>query len=215
MPSSTTTASDNTVRQFRVGLTGGIASGKTTVANLFGELGAILIDTDIIAREVVEPGMPALAQIAESFGDTVIAADGALDRRALRALVFADEQKRRQLEAIVHPRIRDETVAQMQNRHGPYQMIIVPLLVESPLKDAVDRIVVVDCSPETQFQRLLQRDSESAEQARRIIAAQAHRDERLAIADDVVSNESSLDATRQQVLRLHQKYLELAAAEPT
>ena len=198
---------------FTVVLTGGIASGKTTVADQFGELGAVLIDTDVIARQVVEPGTEGLTEIAATFGKDVLQEDGSLDRRALRAVVFADDAKRRELEAIVHPRIRDETMRQMLEFGGPYQIIVVPLLAESPLQHAVDRILVVDCAEEVQLARLLARDNENEAQARRIIAAQTPREERLAIADDVIENDRDLDYTRQQVATLHQKYMELAAQD--
>jgi dephospho-CoA kinase len=190
----------------RIGLTGGIASGKSTVADMFGELGAVIIDTDVIARQVVEPGQPALDEIREAFGPDVFAPDGTLDRRAMRNRVFDDEPLRRRLEEILHPRIRDETFRQASEAGGAYQLIVVPLLAESPLKDYVDRILVVDCDENTQVGRLLQRDAETPEQAERILAAQASRDERLAIADDVIDNSRSLEETRHQVLALHDLY---------
>ena len=197
-------------RIFRVGLTGGIASGKTTVANMFGDLGAVLIDTDIIAREVTSPGSPGLSEIARTFGDDVITDEGELDRRTMRSIVFSDEGKRRDLEAIIHPKIRDEAIRRMQTPGGPYQVVVVPLLVESPLKEHVDRILVVDCDEQVQLQRLISRDAESKEQARNIVAAQASRSDRLAIADDIIRNEQSIENTRQKVVELHQKYLSLA-----
>lgn len=193
----------------RVGLTGGIASGKSTVADMFADLGAAIIDTDVISRSVVEPGQPALDEIRETIGPDVIQEDGTLDRRALRELVFADEPLRKQLEAILHPRIRDETFRQSFEAGGRYQIIVVPLLTESPLRDYVDRILVVDCDEEIQLQRLLDRDAESEDQARRILAAQASRADRLAIADDVIRNDGDLSATRDQVARLHDFYLGL------
>lgn len=196
---------------FRVGLTGGIASGKTTIANMFGELGAILIDTDLIARNVVASGTEGLQAIVKAFGDDVLAPDGTLDRRALRSIVFSDETRRRELESITHPRIRAETTIQMHTFGGPYQIIVVPLLVESPLRNSVNRVLVVDCSREVQLARLLQRDAESYEQAERMIASQATREERLALADDVIDNNGDLDSVRRQVRRLHRKYLSLAA----
>jgi dephospho-CoA kinase len=193
----------------RVGLTGGIASGKSTVADMFEALGAVIIDTDVIAREVVMPGQPALDEIVEVFGPSVLAADGSLDRRAMRKRVFEDEPLRLRLEEILHPRIRDETFRQASRAGGPYQLIVVPLLAESPLKDYVDRILVVDCDEEAQVSRLLQRDTETMEQAQRILAAQASREERLAIADDVIDNSRSLADTRRQVETLHARYLGL------
>lgn len=198
-------------RPLRIGLTGGIASGKSTVADLFSELGVPVIDTDIIAREVVEPGQPALDEIREHFGDAVFDDDGRLDRAAMRNIVFADDAARLALEAILHPRIGEETRRQADAADGHYQLIVVPLLTGSPLRDFVDRILVVDCSEKIQIERLLARDTESVEQARRILAAQASRGERLAIADDVIDNSGGLDATRSAVIRLDQEYRHLAA----
>jgi dephospho-CoA kinase len=195
---------------FRVGLTGGIASGKTTVANMFAELGAVVIDTDIIAREVVMPGQPALADIRQAFGESVFADDGTLSRIAMRRLMFADADARRRLEAIVHPRIREETYRQSSQAGGDYQLIVIPLLVESSLKSYVDRILVVDCDEATQIKRLLERDAESHDQARRMLAAQASRESRLQIADDVIHNDDDLAQTLSQVAALHEIYLSLA-----
>jgi len=193
----------------RIGLTGGIASGKSTIAELFAELGAVVVDTDVIAREVVMPGQPGLSEVRQAFGESVIGDDGMLDRAALRQLVFADDDRRKQLEAILHPRIQEEAVRQADAASGAYQIIVVPLLAESPLKSFVDRILVVDCDEETQMRRLLERDAESEDQAQRILAAQASRKERLTIADDVIMNDDSLDAARSQVAALHNFYLSL------
>ena len=201
-----------TDKPLRIGLTGGIASGKSTVADMFAELGVPVIDTDVIAREVVRPGQPALQEIREAFGDGVMAVDGTLDRTAMRALVFEDEDARRRLEAILHPRIGKATVDQADAAGGDYQIIVVPLLVESSLRGFVDRVLVVDCDEETQVARLLARDAESEAQARRILAAQSSRSERLAIADDVVTNDGDLEGTRHQVRALHRRYLVQAAA---
>lgn len=194
----------------RIGLTGGIASGKTTVTDTFRELGAAVIDTDVIAREVVEPGEPALDEIRHEFGDGVIDDDGRLNRSAMRRIVFTDDHARARLESILHPRIRAATLDQADAAGGDYQIIVVPLLVDSPLKALVDRIVVVDCDENTQIQRLMARDAESEGQARRILAAQAGREERLAIADDIVRNDGDLSATLKQVQALHRKYLNLS-----
>ena len=193
-----------------IGLTGGIASGKSTVAEMFSELGATVIDTDVIARDVVMPGQPALAKIRETFGADVLAADGTLDRKAMRGIVFASKEKRRTLESILHPRIREEAMTQAATGSGPYQIIVVPLLVESPLRASMDQIVVVDCREEIQFARLLDRDADSPEQAQRMIDAQASRKERLSIATDVIRNDGDLESTRQQVKLLHSRYLTLA-----
>ena len=196
---------------YRIGLTGGIASGKSTVADMFAALGAAIIDTDVIARDLVQPGSPALQEIRGRFGDEVIGQDGSLDRAALRKRVFDDDASRAALERILHPRIREETLRRSVAAQGDYQLIVVPLLVESPLRQFVNRVLVVDCDPEIQLARLLSRDAESVEQARRIIAAQASRESRLAIADDVISNDGDLDNTHRQVVALHQQYLTAAS----
>lgn len=195
----------------RIGLTGGIASGKSTVADFFAALGVPVIDTDVIAREIVKPGEPALDEIRFAFGDDVINADGSLDRTQMRKIIFADDALRARLESILHPRIRDVALQQASLASEPYVIIVVPLLFESPMKDAMNRILVVDCDEETQLQRLTTRDQESEEQARRIIAAQASRAERLSIADDVITNENNLADTRSAVRSLHEYYLSLAA----
>ncbi len=197
-------------RPLRIGLTGGIASGKSTVADLFAARGVPVIDTDVIAREVVEPGQPALAEIAREFGPEILDEERRLQRRRLRDLVFRDDKRRERLEAILHPRIREETEAQAAAAGGAYQVIVVPLLVESPMKATMDRILVVDVSEETQLDRLRERDAESEVQARRMIAAQASREDRLRIADDVIDNGGTLEATAEQVERLHRQYLALA-----
>jgi len=190
----------------RIGLTGGIASGKSVVADMFAELGVPVIDTDLIAREVVQPGQPALDEIRARFGETVIDPAGNLDRAALRKLIFSDEDARLDLEAIVHPRIGAETRRQADAADGDYQLIVVPLLVGSPLVQFVDRILVVDCQEDTQIRRLLERDTETLEQARRILAAQSSREQRLAIADDAINNDHSLAHVRNQVADLDRKY---------
>jgi dephospho-CoA kinase len=194
----------------RIGLTGGIASGKTTVANLFANLDIPVIDTDLIARELVMPGEPALAEIQQQFGDQVLDEAGYLDRRALRRIVFSAEEARHELEAILHPRIGRETLRQANAASGPYQLIVVPLLVGSPLLGFVDRVLVVDCDEDTQLQRLMDRDSETIEHAREILGAQSSREERLAIADDVIRNDQDQGHTQSQVIDLDQIYRRLA-----
>ena len=200
-----TEASNN--RPFRVALTGGIASGKSVVANMFADLGVPVIDTDVIAREVVQFGEPALDEIRKRFGDEVMDAQGNLDRAAMRKLVFANKESRLDLEAILHPRIGAETRRQAVAAGGDYQIIVVPLLTDSALLTFVDRVLIIDCDENTQIERLLTRDAETVGQARRILAAQASREARLAIADDVISNDRSLKTTRRQVLNLHKRYL--------
>jgi dephospho-CoA kinase len=199
-------------QQFRVGLTGGIASGKTVVAGLFAKLGAQVIDTDEIARQVVASGQPALAKIGAAFGPGVLTPDGDLDRAALRNLVFDDVAGRRQLEAILHPIIRRETVVRAATADGPYQLLVVPLLIETDFRDLVDRVLVVDCPETVQRERLLARDEEDPARAGRIMDAQLSRSERLAAADDIVDNAGSHDRTRRQVEALHERYLQLATA---
>lgn len=197
-------------RPLRIGLTGGVASGKSTVAGFFADLGVPVIDTDVIAREVVARGAPALARIRDAFGDQVFDDEGLLDRKAMRQLVFSDDDKRRQLERILHPRIREAAVIQAEAITDPYMIIVVPLLVESPMQELMDRVLLVDCPEDVQLRRLKTRDTENETQARRMIAAQASREERLAIADDVVLNDRGLDETRTKVAALHLKYLELS-----
>ena len=203
------TAAD-TKPPLRIGLTGGIASGKSTVADMFAELGVPVIDTDVIAREVVQPGEPAIEEIRERFGVAVINADGHLNRAAMRKTIFEDDAARLDLEAILHPRIGEQVRRQADAAGGPYQLIVVPLLVGSTLREYVDRILVVDCDEKTQIQRLLKRDSESIEQAQKILDSQASRQERLAIADDVIRNDQSLDHTRTQVADLDQRFRHLS-----
>jgi dephospho-CoA kinase len=206
-------------RPLFVGLTGGIASGKSAVATRFATLGAEVVDTDVIAREVVAPGSDALDEIRARFGEAVIAADGSLDRRAMRERVFSDERLRRELEALLHPRIRAETLRRAAEALTPYVVIVVPLLVETGFDRLVDQVVVVDCPESVQLERLMRRDGQDEAGARRILASQADRQTRLARADHVIANAGTLEDTGAQVLRLHARLLELArrreAATPT
>jgi dephospho-CoA kinase len=195
---------------YRVGLTGGIASGKSAAATEFAALGVPVIDTDEIARRVTRAGSPALAEVVAAFGPEFLASDGTLDRRRLRAHVFADAAARRRLEAILHPRIEAATLAAAAAAGGPYQVIVVPLLVESGFARHVDRVLVVDAPEEAQRKRLLQRDDEDPQQVERILAAQAGRAARLARADDVISNDADLEHLHAQVRALHARYLEQA-----
>ena len=197
---------------FRVALTGGIASGKTTVANLFAELGVPLIDTDVIARQVVEPSQPALAEVVAAFGPEVLDADGRLDRRRMRERIFADPGAKRQLEAILHPAIRAEMERQSRAAGGAYQVLVIPLLTEGGRRDHVDRVLLVDVPEALQVERLMWRDGVSREQAQASLNAQATRAERLAMADDIVRNTGRVDDLREKVAELHEKYLALAVA---
>jgi dephospho-CoA kinase len=197
----------------KVGLTGGVASGKSMVADLFAKLGAALVDTDAISRDVVAPGEPGLEAVRKLFGPAVITAGGELDRRALRAIVFADAAKRRHLEDVLHPLIRERTLQKLGEAQGPYTVVVVPLLVETFFGRLVDRVLVVDCPVATQLERLVRRDGLAHTEAEAMVAAQTDRASRLAAADDVIDNSGSIDATRAQVQALHRRYLELAAAQ--
>lgn len=198
-------------RPLRIGLTGGIASGKSAVSAVFSEeLGVPVIDTDAIAREVVEPGTGGLAAVVEAFGGEVLDAGGRLDRRALRKRVFANDAERRRLEAILHPLIRKETRRRAETAGGPYQVFVVPLLAESDFRDYVDRVLVVDCPPELQLERLIARDGETREGAERMLAAQASRKTRLGIADDVIVNDGTLAELREAVVELDARYRKAA-----
>lgn len=200
---------------FRVGLTGGIASGKTTAARFFAALGVPILDSDQIARDVVEPGQPPLERLVERFGPTILTPDGHLDRPALRNIVFSDPKARADLEALTHPAIGAAMEAQSATAGGPYQVLVIPLLVEKNLKSHVDRVVVVDCDEALQLQRLQRRDGSTAQAARAILAAQASRAARLKAADDVIHNDAEVNAVRDQVSALHARYLELARSPRT
>jgi dephospho-CoA kinase len=197
-----------------VGLTGGIGSGKTTVANRFGALGVPLIDTDVIAHELTGPQGAAMPAIRDAFGSRVVASDGRLDRAAMRALAFEDPAARKRLESILHPMIREETMRGIAAAAGsPYAIVVVPLLVESGTwRQWLDRVLVVDCPVELQISRVMQRSGLERPQVEAIIAAQASRAQRLAAADDVVENAGDTAALDPQVRDLHAKYLELATA---
>ncbi|MGA0797022.1 MAG: dephospho-CoA kinase [Quisquiliibacterium sp.] len=197
-----------------VGLTGGIGSGKTTVANQFGALGVPLIDADEIAHRLTGPHGAAMAAIRQTFGEAVIAADGRLDRAAMRKLAFDDPQARKRLEAILHPMIREETERQIAAAAGaPYAIVVIPLLVEGGnAKERFDRILVVDCPVEVQIERVIQRSGLGRDQVLAIIGAQASREQRLAQADDVLDNGGDSTLLPAQVERLHHHFLELASA---
>lgn len=198
-----------------VGLTGGIGSGKSTVAGLFAALGVPVIDTDVIARDLTAPGAAALNEIRAAFGEMVMRTDGTLDRAALRRRVFADDEARRQLEAILHPRIRRIVEQGCAKVDAPYALIVIPLLVETgSYRDLLNRVLVVDCPEDLQVARVMARSQLPLDEVRAILAAQAGRAERLAIADDVIVNTASPEALRAQVATLHQRYQVLANATP-
>jgi dephospho-CoA kinase len=199
--------------KFRIGLTGGVACGKTTVTNLFAAVGASIVDTDLLAREVVAQGSALLAQIAAHFGPAVLARDGSLDRRALRTRVFADPAQRVWLEELTHPAIQALTDERCEAASGPYCIVAIPLLVETGAKARFDRVLVVDCDPALQIARLMARDGITREQAENMLAAQVTREARLAAADDVIRNDGDIAALRDQVEKLHRRYLAAAKAQ--
>ena len=202
--------------RLRIGLTGGIASGKSTVTQRFAELGVPVIDADVASRRVVEPGKSGLALVAKSFGAQILDPNGRLDRKALRALIFNDPTSRQALDAILHPLIRADMEQQAAEAKGPYVVMAVPLLIEGGnARERVDRILVVDADETLQIERVQARDGSSADQARAIIASQASRAARLAAADDVLLNSGTVADLRQAVDRLHEKYLQLAQTMPS
>jgi dephospho-CoA kinase len=199
--------------RLRIGLTGGIASGKSTVEQRLAELGVAVINADESARAVVEPGQPGLQAVAARFGAGALKPDGTLDRSALRQLIFKEPGKRRELERILHPLIRADMEARALVAVGSYIVLSIPLLVESgAARERVDRILVVDADEAQQIERLMRRDSLSEREARSILAAQASRTDRLKVADDVLLNSGSVPELRQAVDQLHRRYLELAGA---
>ena len=196
--------------RLRIGLTGGIASGKSTVAQRFIELGVPVIDADEASRAVVAPGTPGLAKVIERFGGGIVAENGELNRRALRDLIFSDPKSRQDLERILHPLIRAHMEQSAEAALGPYIVMAIPLLVEGDSRNRVDRTLVVDVDEVVQLQRVMARDGSTLEQARAILESQATRSARLAAADDVLPNAGTVTDLRQGVDRLHERYLRLA-----
>ena len=196
---------------FTVGLTGGIGSGKSTVADLFAELGVPVIDTDVISHQLTAPGAAALDAIRAAFGETVMRADGTLDRAALRRRVFSDSDARHRLEAILHPRIRQAVEQTLATLSAPYALVVIPLLVETGgYQDVLNRVLVVDCPEDLQIARVMARSGLAQDEVQAILAAQARRPARLAVADDVILNTVAPEALRTQVATLHQRYLALS-----
>lgn len=201
--------------RYVVGLTGGVGSGKSTVADFFVELGAALVDTDAIAHELTGPKGAAIPALIAAFGPAVLNAAGALDRARMRQRVFADAKAREILEGILHPMIRELSAQRTQSANAPYVILAVPLLVESvSYRERCDRILVVDCPETQQIERVMARNGLSEAEVKAIMAAQATRAQRLAVADDVVSNETDLASLKIQVLSLHQKYLQYLVQKP-
>jgi dephospho-CoA kinase len=195
---------------FVVALTGGIASGKTLISDEFARLGVPVIDTDVIAHKIVEPGQPALLEIVDTFGASIINENGKLKRSELRSLIFSDPNARKQLESILHPRIRQEADKAIRKVTSDYCILVIPLLVESDTYSNVNHILVVDVDPDIQLKRLMARDNCTQEQAKQVLAAQANRQQRLGIADDILDNSGSTADARLKVAQLHLKYLQLA-----
>jgi len=196
-----------------VGLTGGIGSGKSAAAEAFARLGAAVVDTDAIAHELTAPGGAAIAEIARQFGKAFVDASGAMDRKRMRDLVFNDADEKQRLESLLHPMIRAESQRRVAAAAGPYVVLVVPLLIESTgYRERVGRVLVVDCPEALQLARVRQRSGLSDAEVKRVIASQIQRERRLAAADDVIDNSGTIAALQQQVRRLHEKYLALAAA---
>ncbi|EOD9423159.1 dephospho-CoA kinase [Vibrio campbellii] len=193
---------------FVIGLTGGIASGKTTVANLFKQQFKIdIVDADIVAREVVEPGTPGLNAIIEHFGADIVRDDQMLDRAKLRERIFSNPEEKTWLNGLLHPMIREKMIEDLEQVTSDYALLVVPLLVENKLDSLCDRVLVVDVEPQTQISRTVKRDNVSEEQAKAILASQASREQRLALADDVVKNNPDDPDLLLQITDLHEKYL--------
>ncbi len=201
--------------RYIVALTGGIGSGKSTVANAFAKLGATIIDADLIARRVVEPGSAALKTIHDRFGDDIILPDGTLNRARLRQRIFANPPDKEWLNHLLHPLIAQETLREMPRAEGDYILWVVPLLIENHLQDRADRVLVVDVSHETQVSRTLKRDGISRSQINNIIAAQVSREQRLACADDIINNNGNPEDITACVAMLHQRYRGLATSATT
>ncbi len=195
----------------RIGLTGGIGSGKSTVAAMFAHRAVPVIDADEISRELVTPGTSAYREIVASFGPDILTPDGTLDRARLRALIFDNDELRKRLETILHPRVRAEIARRVQDLQGPYCVIVVPLLIEAGQQELVDRLLVVDATEELQIERVRARSHLPEAQTRKIIDTQLPREARIGCADDVIVNDSDLQVLEGRVETLHQRYLALAA----
>ncbi|MFQ3198517.1 MAG: dephospho-CoA kinase [Paraglaciecola sp.] len=198
--------------EFVVGLSGGIGSGKTTVSNMFAKLGVAIIDADVIARQVVEPNSPALKAIIDNFGPQLLDPDGNLDRRKLREIVFSQPEAKNWLNALLHPLIRQQIQQQTDQATSLYCMLSVPLLVENKSYKNVDRVVIVDVPENLQLSRSINRDGANETQINAIMAAQATRQQRLEVADDVIDNSGDEAALFPQVYQLHQRYVKMAEA---
>ena len=195
-----------------IGLSGGIASGKTIVSDEFSSLGADIIDTDIIARELIFPGSKTLNEIISVFGENVIQDDGNLNRKLMRQIIFSEKDKKITLEKIMHPKIQNEVKLKIQSASGQYQIIVVPLLLQSPILDFIHRVLIIDCDEKIQINRLIKRDNISEELAKKMIENQSKREERLAIADDVILNEGRLEEVKHEVKKLNDFYIKISSS---
>lgn len=199
----------------KIGLTGGIASGKSTVSQLFSAFGIKIIDADLISHQLVEPGQPSLEKITQTFGSKMLLNNGELDRIQLRQLIFSDPNAKQQLEAILHPKIRQQLIRQSDNSSSPYCILSVPLLAEAKMTSLVNRILVIEIDSDEQLKRLCQRDNISRSEAMDIMAIQSSSQQRTTVADDIISNNNSPDKLNSAVANLHKKYLELAKTMST
>lgn len=196
-----------------VGVTGGIGSGKSAATAEFERLGITVVDADIVSRQVVMPGSPCLQAIAEHFGSDLLTDKGELDRKALRQKIFSDPAEKDWLNSLLHPAIREEILAQLEQASSPYVILSAPLLLENNLNKYCQRVLVVDVPEELQLQRTIQRDESPKEEVKAIMKAQLSREARLRKADDILNNEGSIDELRQQVNQLHQRYLVATVAQ--
>jgi len=200
-------------RKLVIGVTGGIGSGKSAAGELFAEYGAAVLDTDAIAASLTQPGQPAMHEIEQVFGSEYLTSSGALNRPRMRERVFSDEKAKQTLEAILHPLIRAQAAQEVNRAHGPYVLVLIPLLVETGgYRELIDRILVVDVEEPVQLARTMARSGLTEEQVRAILRSQASREQRLAAADDVIDNNGDLEHLRAQVHQLHGRYLQLASA---
>jgi dephospho-CoA kinase len=195
---------------YKLGIAGGIGSGKTTVTNIFAEQGITVVDADLVSRDVVEPGTPCLAEIMAHFGKQVLDKHGRLDRTALRHIIFSDEAEKKWLENLLHPAIRSEIINQLNTSDSAYTILSAPIFFETNQQVLVDRVAVVDVPISVQIERASQRDSSDADQIAKIVDQQIKREDRLARADDIIDNSGTIEATKEQVLALHKKYLDFA-----
>jgi len=191
----------------KIGLTGGIGSGKSTITALFSNYNIPIIDADIIAHQLVAPGQPALNLLQQAFGAAILNSDGSLNRKQLRDIIFSDADKKAQLESIMHPLIFQQMQAEYQQQNSPYSILCIPLLIETKMTSFVDHILVVDCDVETQIERVKQRDQISTERISSIIASQIDRKTRLSYANDIIDNSKSTTQLAEQVKKLHNQYL--------